>query len=418
MKAIRQIAQSRWPLLLASGWLVLLSVGSAPPGPVTREIKPEAKVVAEGNSRFALEVFSKLKDLDANPIVSPFSISCVLAMTYGGARGNTERQIAQTLHFSTNQLSFHTGMADLLASLTNLASRGEIELKLSNGLWPQSGYQIAPEFLNLCRNDYRADVDFVDFKAGAEPARRRINAWIEHSTKGKIGNLFTPGALNADTRMVLANAVYFKGKWASRFDKTKTRARPFWVTPEEAVQVPVMSQKSTFPYLLDGDTQILELPYRDGEISMIVLLPKERNGLLGLEQQLTSENLSSWIDRLAPANVDVLLPKFKMNSRFSLNQTLVVMGMPDGFDEVRADFTGMTAQRPFFINVVEHAAMVEVDEEGTVAAAATGMSFGCAKQPAPATFHADHPFIFLILDRSTRTLLFIGKVVNPGASKD
>ena len=188
MKAIRQIAQSRWPLLLASGWLVLLSVGSAPPGPVTREIKPEAKVVAEGNSRFALEVFSKLKDLDANPIVSPFSISCVLAMTYGGARGNTERQIAQTLHFSTNQLSFHTGMADLLASLTNLASRGGDRAETIERFVASKRLSNRTGFLNLCRNDYRAKtVDFVDFKAGAEPARRRINAWIEHSTKGKIG---------------------------------------------------------------------------------------------------------------------------------------------------------------------------------------------------------------------------------------
>lgn len=414
MNAIKRISCIRWPLLLAFGGLVLLSVGSAPPEEVSLEPTPEEKAVADGNSRFALNLFSGLKHQDANQVLSPFSVYSSLAMVYAGARGNTEAQIAQTLQIQTNQLSFHSGMAALLTSLTDLSSN-DVDLNIATGLWAQSGYQPRAEFLQLCRNNYRGDVDFVDFQAAGEPARERINAWIDRRTKGKIKDLFSPGAVSAGTRLVIANAIYFNGKWASRFDKSKTRPSPFWVTPQKAAQVPMMSQKSTFPYLMDGDTQALELPYRGEAISMLVLLPKDRDGMPKLEAELNLENLTKWISLLRPADVDLLLPKFKIGSRVSLGQPLAGMGVRDAFDEVRADFTGITTQRPLFINLVEHAAVVEVDEEGTVAAAATGFSFACSQRPAPATFHADHPFIFLILHKPTRTPLFIGKVANPTA---
>jgi serpin B len=407
------ITRIRWPILVAFGVLVLLSVGSAPPE-TKQETTPEQEAVAEGNSRFALELFSRLKTTDENQILSPFSIYCALAMVYAGAGGNTEVQIAQALHFQTNQSSFHSGMSALLACFTNL-SNNDVELNIGNGLWSQSGYQLKTEFMKLCGNDYRADLDFVDFQTGAEAARQRINTWVDRITRGKIKNLFAPGAIQTATRLAIANAIYFNGKWASRFDKEKTIAGDFWASPKMATQVRMMRQKSTFLYLADEDTQVLELPYRGESISMLVLLPKDRDGLAKLEEQLNLENLTKWIKLLHPADVDLLLPKFKMSSRFSLSQTLAGMGMPDAFDATRADFTGMTAQRPLFINVVEHAAIVEVDEEGTVAAAGTGVSFGCSKMPEPAAFHADHPFIFLILDRQTRTPLLIGKLVNPSA---
>ena len=414
MKAVRLMACARWPLLLAFGVLLLLSVGSAPPEQSGRTIAPEANAIAEGNSAFALGLFAKLENPDANQILSPFSVSSSLAMAYTGARGNTEYQMAQALQLPTNRTDVCSGMAAVLASFTNLAS-GDVELNVANALWPQSGNRFIPEFLDSCRNYYRAVPDFVDFQANSEAARQRINAWAERSTKGKIKSLFAPGSVNADTRLVIANAIYFKGKWASRFEKSKTRTRPFWIASERAVQVPMMSQKSTFLHLVDGDTQILEMPYRGAGVSMLVLLPKTRDGLAGLEARLNLENLTNWIDHLRPAEVDLLLPRFKINSRFALAPTLAGMGMRDAFDQASADFSGMTAQRPLFINLVEHAAVVEVDEEGTVAAAATGISFGCAQRPQPATFHADHPFVFLIFDRPSRTVLFIGKVTNPGA---
>jgi serine protease inhibitor len=392
--------------------LILLSLGSSPPEPPKLSASPEWMRVVKANSTVALELLTNLKSNDGNLVISPFSISSAMAMVYSGARGNTEKQIAQALHFPTNQLSLHSGMAAILSSFRNLDNR-DVELNVGNGLWPQKGYPFTTEFLSLCRTDYRADLDFVDFQTYAERARQRINAWVERSTRGKITDLFAPGAVNADTRLVIANTIYFKGKWASRFDKSETQARPFWVAPEKTVPVPMMRQKATFLHLADGEIQMLDLPYQGESISMLVLLPNARDGLAELERRLNEENLTNWIEHLHPADVDLQLPRFKVSSRFSLNQTFAGMGMADAFDQARADFTGMSAQRPLFVNLVEHAALVEVDEEGTVAAAATGVSFGCSKRPAPATFHADHAFIFLILDRPTRTLLFLGKVANP-----
>ncbi len=416
VKPIRRIAGIRWPLVVAFGGLLLLLVGSAPlPEQADRAMTPEAKAVVEANSAFALGLFAQLGKPDENQILSPFSVSSALAMAYTGARGNTEKQMAQALHFPTNRPALASGMAALSASFTNLTSE-QCELSVANALWPQVGYQFIPQFLDLCRNNYRAVPDFVDFQANSEAARLRINVWAERSTKGKIKGLFASGSLTADTRLVIANAIYFKGKWASCFEKGKTHAKPFWVVPEKAVEVPMMRQKSTFLHLVDGDTQIVEMPYRGEGVSMLLLLPKTRDGLAGLEARLNLENLTNWIHHLRPAEVDILLPRFKINSRFSLASTLAGMGMRDAFDQARADFSGMTAQRPLFINLVEHAALVEVDEEGTVAAAATGVSFGCAQRPPPATFQADHPFVFLIFDRPTRTVLFIGKVTNPSAS--
>jgi serpin B len=414
MKAVRLMACSRWPVLLAFGSLILLSLGSAPPEQADRAIAPEAKAIIDGNSAFALGLFAHVERPDQNQILSPFSVSSALAMAYTGARGITEKQMAEALQFPTNRTDVSSGMTAILASFTNLSS-GDVELNVANALWPQSGYQFIPEFLDLCRNHHQAVPDFVDFQANSEAARQRINAWAERSTKGKIKGLVAPGSVTADTRLVIANAIYFKGKWASRFEKSKTRSRPFWIAAEKAVQVPMMSQKSTFLHLVDGDTQILEMPYRGDGVSMLVLLPKTREGLGGLVARLNLGNLTNWMDHLRPAEVDLLLPRFKINSRFSLTPTLAAMGMRDAFAPDRADFSGMTAQRPLFINLVEHAALVEVDEEGTVAAAATGISLGCAQRPPPATFQADHPFVFLIFDRPSRTVLFMGKVTNPGA---
>lgn len=393
--------------------LVLLSVSSSPPEPVKDGLAPELRSVVEGQSAFALELYSKLKDQGGNLFLSPFSISSAMGMAFGGARGNTEKQIAQVLHFGGDQPSFHSGMRVILAGLTNAEASGGLELRVANGLWPQTDYRLTEDFTTLCRKNYHSEVNFVDFKRDYESARQRISSWVGRLTKGKIKDLFAPGTLSATTRLVIVNAIYFKGAWASRFDKGNTRTRAFWVSPEKAIQAPMMSQKSTFRFLTEGEVQILELPYRGERISMLVLLPRERDGLPGLEQQFTSENLNHWIDGLHFVSVEVLLPKFKMKSRLILNQTLASMGMADAFDGNHADFSGMAAQRPLFIDVVEHSALVEVDEEGTVAAATTGASFGCSKQLPPASFNADHPFIFLIRDKQTGTLLFIGKLDDP-----
>lgn len=406
---------TRWPLLLALGGLVLLSVGSAPPEQPPFSVTPGVQAVVQGNSAFALELFDKLQAPEANQVLSPFSVSSALALAYSGARGDTEKQMSQVLHLPPNRPDLPSEIGAVLASLTNLTN-GDVELVVANALWPQSGYEITPEFSDVCRNHYLANPSFIDFQANSEAARQRINDWAARSTKGRIQGLLAPGAVTANTRLVIANAIYFKGKWASCFQKSKTRNKPFWITAEKSVDVPMMSQKSTLLHLVDGETQILEMPYKGEGISMLVFLPKDRDGLAGLEARLNLENLTNWIDHLLPAEVELLLPRFKISTRFSLAPSLAEMGMPDAFDQAHADFSGMAAQRPLFINLVEHAALIEVDEEGTLAAAATGVSLGCARRPLPATFHADHPFVFVIIDKRMRTILFIGKVTNPGTT--
>ena len=245
--AIRKITGARWLLFLVLGGLGLLSVGSSPTTPDDHELSPEANAVSEGNYNFALELFSKLEAPSENQIISPFSISSALAMAYSGARGNTESQMTQVLHFPTNQSILHSGMAAILSSFTNLSKSGKVELKVTNGLWPQSNYKFKTGFLDLCRNNYQAEVGSVDFTKSAEIARRQINDWIERSTNKKIGNLFDPGSVNANTRLVIANAIYFKGKWVSRFERRKTRDAAFWVTPERATPVPTTLASETPP---------------------------------------------------------------------------------------------------------------------------------------------------------------------------
>jgi len=255
----------------------------------------------------------------------------------------------------------------------------------------------------------------VDFITDRETVTKQINLWVERQTMGKIKNALRSGSLSASTRAVIVNAIYFKGDWASRFDATNTEPAQFWVTPEQSIQALMMRQDHLFRYAETDDLQILELPYIGYDLSMLVLLPKERNGLHEMEKRLSADNVAKWVKALGDRTVDVRFPKFSTESRFSLKQTLSAMGMPDAFSAPQANFTGMTSRRPLCIDAVEHAAVVEVDEKGTVAAAATSFSIACSQQtlPPPAIFHADHPFVFLIRDNHTGTILFLGRIVDP-----
>jgi serine protease inhibitor len=401
-------------LLLAC--LGLLCIGGSAPDLPNGEIPPELKPLVEGNTSFALELYSNLRDQEGNLFLSPYSISSALAIAYRGAEGETEQQMAKALHLPLDQDACHAGMAEIRKALATANRKGEVELNVANGLWTQKGYAFRDEFVRFAKKSYDAEVESVDFLGSAGAACRKINAWIERQTKHRIKNAVGPDMVSPATRLVIVNAIYFKGQWASRFDKAGTEPRPFWVSAGESVETPTMSQQSEFRYGEDELLQLLELPYKKNGLSMIIILPKERDSLPQVEKQLTPANLSAWLGRLQLCTVDVLLPKFKIQSRWSLRSTLAAMGMPDAFDGNRADLTGITARRPFFITGVEHAALVEVDEEGTVAAAATVVGGGCSmvvESPPPATFHADHPFIFLIRDNRTGTILFLGKVLDP-----
>jgi serpin B len=405
----------RWPVFIVCAALILASIGSSPPELLDGEPPADLKPVVDGNSAFALELFARLKDTNSNLILSPYSISSALAFAYGGARGNTEREMSATLHFPSDQKKFHPAMSKIFRTFAGINDGKKVELTVANGLWTQTGYHFIPAFLDLAKNSYTAMVDSADFTVVDESVRTKINLWVERQTKQRIKNALPPGNLSTATRLVIVNTVYFKGDWASQFDAKQTGQEYFWIAPGKSITASMMHQYHEFRYADQDGVQILELPYLGRELSMFIFLPKDPGGLPEMEKQLKWDNVSKWLKAVDIHTVDVRFPKFSIDSRFALNQTLSAMGMSDAFNKSRANFTGMAPDRPLLISALEHAALIEVDEQGTVAAAATHVSFACAKNmaPPPATFHADHPFVFLIRDNHTGTILFLGKILDP-----
>jgi len=381
--------------------------------PVNAGDGSNTKAVVEGNTTFALDLYGKLKDAEGNLFFSPYSISTALAMTYAGARSNTEKQMAEILHFTLDQKQLHSAFACLEAQLNTLQEKEGIELNVANSLWAQKEYILLEEFLDLIKKYYGAELSLLDFKKACEAARKKINAWVEEKTKNRIKDLIKPGVLDSLTRLVLTNAIYFKGNWESQFKKSKTEETPFWLTAGKSIKVPMMNQKQNFKYMENDNLQVLELPYVGNDLSMIVLLPKKVDGLAQLESTLSVKNLTSWMGLLKEKEISVFLPKFKMSSQFSLNKTLALMGMHDAFSE-KADFSGMTGKKDLYISAVIHKAFVDVNEEGTEAAAATAVGMRLLSMPAPPPiFKADHPFIFLIRHNPSESILFLGRVINP-----
>ncbi len=372
------------------------------------------KKIARDNTAFATDLYNRLKTNDGNLFFSPFSISTALAMTYAGAREDTAAQMADVLHFSTAPGQLHASMEDLISQLNALQKETDIELRVANAIWAQKGYQFLDAFFRIVRQSYQAEVKQVDFASEAEAARRAINAWVEEQTNQKIRDLIPPGVLNALSRLVLVNAIYFKGFWDSRFKPADTRDMQFWLTAETPEMVSMMHQKQLYGYWENEWLQILEMPYKDKSLSLIVLLPKEKAGISQLEQKLTLENISAWQSQLSRQKVSVFFPRFKIESQFNLGQTLSAMGMADAFDPQRADFSGMLGKKELHISAVIHKAYVNINEEGTEAAAATGVAISTtAIAPPPPTFKADHPFVFFIRDNASQSVLFFGRVLDP-----
>jgi serpin B len=396
------------------------------------EIRPKSKktfeqIVVEGNNKFALELYAKLRQRKANLFFSPYSISTALAMTCAGARGQTERQMAETIHLPYGPVLIicgdeehiqgfgvppwvHSAFGRIIKGLNARGQKGRYQLSVANALWGQKSYGFLKDFLDLIETNFDGRLTEVDFIGATESARKTINAWVEKQTNNKIKNLIPKGVLNRLTRLVLTNAIYFKGNWARQFKKDRTREAPFTLLNGDKVNVPMMNQEAEFKYMEAEDFQALELPYVDNELSRIILLPKQVAGLPELEKVLTLKKLSQWLARLRQRKVIVSIPKFKMTSQFRLADVLKSMGMTDAFIPDVADFSGMNGKKDLYIFAVIHKAYVDVNEEGTEAAAATGA--GPSRTP---VFRADHPFLFLIRDNRSGSILFLGRVMNPKA---
>ncbi|KAM7387741.1 hypothetical protein PAMP_023960 [Pampus punctatissimus] len=376
--------------------------------------------ISISNTCFALDLFRTLSQTNpsGNIFVSPLSISSALAMVYLGAKGDTAAQMAQAMSLSSGE-GVHTDFQALNASI-NSPSASYI-LKLANRLYGENTGNFLKQFLDATQKYYQADLRTVDFIGAPEACRAEINSWVEQQTENKIKDLLKPGTVSTMTRLALVNAIYFKGNWKNRFDAANTKEMPFKINQNETKPVQMMYHMKKFPfnYIPEYGLQILELPYVEEELSMFILLPEESTGdsdpLLKLENELTQEKLDEWTNREnmdVHSEVYVHLPKFKLEEDYELNEPLAKMGMTDVFCAAKADLSGMNGQRGLFLSTVAHKAFVEVNEEGTEAAAATaGMIALCMLREEH--FTADHPFLFFIRHNKTKSILFFGRFSSP-----
>jgi serpin B len=398
---------------------VALAADEAPPvftlPAETPQVKADREAVVKGNTEFAFDLYKQLAQAKDNQgknlFMSPYSISTALAMAYAGAKGETADEMAKTLHFPVEANRLHPAFAGLIGRFqANKEDKG-YQLSVANALWGQKSSHWQKEFLRTAFSNYAAGLRPVDFGA-TEDTRKMINGWVEEQTKDKIKDLIQPGAIDGDTRMVLTNAIYFKGDWKEQFDKKATQEAAFHISGTKDAKVPMMHRSGDYGYLETADFKALELPYKGDQLAMVVLLPQKVDGLADLEKQLTSEKLASWTGKLTKHEVIVSLPKFKMTCDFSLAGQLQALGMKAPFAG-GADFSGMTTDDALYIGAVIHKAFVDVNEEGTEAAAATAVVMTNESVHHVPEFHADHPFLFLLRDKQSGSVLFLGRFSEP-----
>ncbi len=371
--------------------------------------------VSEANNMFAFELFDELVESeDDNIFYSPYSIFSALAMTYEGSSGETAKEMQDVFHFQENDV-----LRPNFAAVYNRINEGDkkYELRTGNALWVREDFPLLEEYTDNVEKYYGGKGTNLDFASDVEGSRETINSFIEEQTSGRIENLIPKGALNPMTALVLTNAVYFKGNWQFEFNEEDTLEEDFYVSPDETVKVDMMNMRpdeEKFNYTETDNLQMIELPYEGGELSMYVLLPDE--GFDSIEEELTNEYFEGLLDDLQETEFNTIsIPRFSFETKYTMNNVLSDMGMPSAFDENLADFSGMTGDVDLFISSVIHKAFIEVNEEGTEAAGATGVVIMPTSAPAdpPKNFRADSPFVFVIRDNELGVNLFTGKVKNP-----
>ena len=404
--------------LLAGGAISLL-----PQTPVPFATSAETQSVVTANNAFALDLYQKLKDQPGNLFFSPYSISAALAMTSAGARGQTEMEMTNALHFDLPPEKLRPAFNALAGRMDSIQRWNRIVLKSANSLWCQKDYHFSDVFLKLVGENYFAEAKSVDFQNAGGAAADEISRWLDEKTNHKIPSCIAPGQLTPATRLALCDAIYFKGKWLYQFKRKDTQPSPFQVTTNETVTVPMMWQSAHFKHARseDNSVEMLELPYIGQDLSMVILLPTrneylpdgEHNDVYDLELKLTAENLRIWLAKLDQANpheTSVHLPRFTTTSSFNLATELKALGMTSAFGD-KADFSGMDGTKNLYLSDVFHKAFVEVNETGTEAAAVT---LALAKlKGMDESFIVDHPFIFLIRDNGSGSILFLGRIIDP-----
>jgi len=376
--------------------------------------------LVDGNNAFAFDLYQVLREEDDNLFYSPYSISLALAMTYAGARSETAQQMADTLYFSLPQARLHPAFNSLDIEL---AQRGEgaqgkdsegFRLNIVNAIWGQKDYKFLAGFLDVLAEDYGAGLRILDFVSAPEESRITINNWVGDQTEGRIEDLIPQGLINALTRLVLTNAIYFNAAWQYPFAEDITGDGTFYLLKGNEIIVPMMRQTESFGYAEGDGYQAIELPYDGRELSMVILLPA-RGQFESFEASLDAQQVDAILGSLEQREINLTMPRFEFESDFGLKEALTALGMPVAFSG-GADFSGMTGNRDLFIADVIHKAFVSVDETGTEAAAATAVVMELTALPGmPIDVNVDHPFVFLIRDIETGAILFVGRVVNPSA---
>ncbi len=371
--------------------------------------------VALANGRFAFTLYKRLaNNVDGNVFFSPLSISSALGMVYAGAGGDTRDQMKSTLSFDNlgTDTDIHSGFRDLLEALGDPASN--YTLDIANRLFAANqGLNLQADYQSTTRDYYKADVELMDFRNDPDGSREDINDWVEDNTNDKIQDLLPEGSITQDTALVLVNAIYFKGLWQIPFNPDDTTQEPFYVTPENPVQMDMMSlsdKRMNYLEYSSLDCKILELPYEGDKASMIILLPNEEDGLGSLEEAVTMETLTSVLDQLQSESVNLKLPKFKLEQTINLKAYLKALGMEDLFDSEKADLSGINGRKDLVVTDAVHKSYVDVNEEGTEAAGATGIIVGVTAVQTPKNFVADRPFMFCLRDTETGSILFMGRL--------
>ena len=371
--------------------------------------------LADSINPFAVELYGQLRQNEGNLFFSPASIATAFAMAYDGARGQTAAQIAKVFHFDESAQRVNAAFGKLLADWTRGAAGKEYQLAVANAMWGQQGYPFSAAFNQSLQLSYGAGLRVVDFRQ-SEAARREINQWVEQQTNRKIQDLIPQGGVGPDTRLVLANAIYFKADWDRQFAESATRPQDFKLPGGQVIQAPTMHQSGSFRFTSGDELSALEMTYAHNAFSMIVLLPDQADGLPALEQSLSADKLGRWlsaVDAARPREVRVSFPKFKLTREVDLTKVLPGMGMPLAFSS-QADYSGMNdGKESLTIGGAFHKAFVDVNEEGTEAAAATAIGIRATAMIRSESFTADHPFLFIIRDNRSGSILFMGRVANP-----
>ncbi len=382
---------------------------------------PPPPGLARDNSTFAFDLYRRLAAHDGNLFFSPHSISIALAMTYAGASGETERQMAQTMRFLLPQAELHRGFNALQQELSRRAEQDAgFRLNVVNAVWGQTDHGFLASFLDLLAEHYGAGVRPVDFRQAPDEAREAINDWVEEQTENRIVDLVPPDAIDALTRMVLANAVYFHASWATPFEPDLTTPGVFHLLDGGEVELPMMRLEEEFSYARGDGWQAVELPYERFDLSMLLLVPDESR-FREFEDSLDADRLTAIVSQLRGAQVSLTMPKFQFDSKFELRNTLAAMGMDSAFDPGRANFSAMDGRSCqvgdpgcLLIHDVVHQAFVSVNEEGTEAAAATAVVMRMQSAPPDrVVLTIDRPFVFVIRDRPTEAIIFLGRFEEP-----